>query len=58
MVDSNGESIRAFYIPMEKKTIIRDELLNMYSDAGERQLNIYYRMRNCLKNGLRWEISS
>ena len=35
MVDSNGKTIRAFYIPMEKKTIIRDELLNMYSDAGK-----------------------
>ncbi len=35
MVDSNGESIRAFYIPMEKKTLTRDELLNLYNDVGK-----------------------
>ncbi|MCC5906910.1 MAG: 6-bladed beta-propeller [Balneolaceae bacterium] len=38
MVDSNGKTIRAFYITMEKKTLIRDEILNMYDDAGEATL--------------------
>ncbi|TVQ03150.1 MAG: 6-bladed beta-propeller [Balneolaceae bacterium] len=31
----NGDYIRAFYIPLEKKTLTRDELLNMYGDAGK-----------------------
>lgn len=35
MVDYSGKTIRAFYIPMEKKTLIRDELLNIYNEAGE-----------------------
>ncbi|MCC5940076.1 MAG: 6-bladed beta-propeller [Balneolaceae bacterium] len=40
MVDSNGDYLRSFYIPMEKKSLIRDEILNMYDDAGEATLHL------------------
>lgn len=31
----NGEYLRAFYLPLERKILLRDELLNMYDGAGE-----------------------
>jgi len=36
----NGDYIRAFYIPLEKKTLTRDELLNMYGDVGKATQNL------------------
>jgi len=34
MVAPNGDYIRSFYLPLEKKTLTRDELLDIYSEAG------------------------
>lgn len=36
MYAPNGDYLRAFYIPFEKKTLERDELTNMYTDLNTR----------------------
>jgi hypothetical protein len=40
MYAPNGDYIRAFYLPLEKKTLIREELLNMYDEAGKETKNL------------------
>lgn len=37
---SNGDYIRAFYIPLEKKMLIKEELLSTYSEAGKETQNL------------------
>jgi hypothetical protein len=38
--DSNGAYLRSFFLPIEKKPIVRDELLNMYTDLNARNQNL------------------
>lgn len=40
MYAPNGDYLRAFYIPLEKKTILRDELLSMYGEGDEENENL------------------
>ncbi|MEX0661300.1 MAG: 6-bladed beta-propeller [Balneolaceae bacterium] len=35
----NGDSLRTFYIPLEKKTLLRDELLSLYGEGDEENEN-------------------
>jgi hypothetical protein len=40
MHNENGDYIKAFYIPMEKKSIDRDELIKLYADEDEENTNL------------------
>jgi hypothetical protein len=40
MYAPNGDSLKSFYIPMEKKALIRDELTSMYTDLNARNQNL------------------
>jgi len=40
MYAPNGDYIRAFYLPQEKKTLIRKELLSIYGEAGKETQNL------------------
>lgn len=40
MHNENGDYIKAFYIPMEKKSIDRDELIKLFADEDEENTNL------------------
>ncbi|NBC03365.1 MAG: 6-bladed beta-propeller [Bacteroidetes bacterium] len=40
MYAPNGDYLRSFYIPMEKKALVRDELTNMYTDLNTRNQSL------------------
>jgi hypothetical protein len=40
MYAPNGDYVRAFYIPLEKKTLLRDEILSMYGIGDEENENL------------------
>ncbi|MCG2588233.1 6-bladed beta-propeller [Rhodohalobacter sulfatireducens] len=40
MYAPNGDSLRAFYIPIEKKRIIREELIKLYGEGDEENENL------------------
>jgi hypothetical protein len=40
MYAPNGDYVRAFYIPLEKKTLLRDEFLSMYGIGDEENENL------------------
>jgi hypothetical protein len=40
MYAPNGDYVRAFYIPLEKKTLLRDEVLSMYGKGDEENENL------------------
>lgn len=40
MYDSNGDYLRAFYIQLEKKSLLRNELIELYSEGDEENENL------------------
>ncbi|MEX0660927.1 MAG: 6-bladed beta-propeller [Balneolaceae bacterium] len=38
--ESNGDYIKAFYIPMEKKTMDRDEIIDLFAEDDEENTNL------------------
>lgn len=40
MYAPNGDYLRAFYIPMEKKSLLRDELIELYGEGDEENENL------------------
>jgi len=42
MYAPNGDYLKAFYIPLEKKTILRDELLSMYGEGDMENENLLH----------------
>jgi len=40
MYDSTGDYVRAFYIPLDKKSLIRDELIKMYAEEHIQSRNL------------------
>lgn len=40
MYDSNGDYLRAFYLPIEKKIIVREELIELYGEGDEENENL------------------